>query len=96
MEKKKKSKFTWLVCFVICLALALSFGFLAMAQASQYSALRADLIRIEADIDRALAERERLQRQLQFVGSDAYIEEQARRLLGLVLPTELIFRNVGQ
>jgi len=93
---KKSPRFKWFFFIVLWAVLTVSFGYLAMAQASQYAALRSDLERINTEIERAHAEYEHIHRQLQFIGSDAYIEEQARRRLGMVLPTELIFKNIGQ
>jgi cell division protein FtsB len=37
-----------------------------------------------------------MEREIAFIGSDAYIEQQARERLGLVKPTEIIFRNLGR
>jgi cell division protein DivIC len=93
---KKRRRFRRVAYLTFWVGLILMFGFLAMTQASQYSVLQSDLARIHEEIERAEMEHERLRRQLEFIGSDAYIEEQARRRLGLVLPTELIFINVGQ
>ena len=77
-------------------ALIFFFGYLAVAQASQYSAMRHEITQIEAEIDRAVIAYEALQRQLQFIGSDAYIEEQARQRLGLVRSNEIAFRVLGR
>ena len=76
--------------------LVVFFGYLAVAQASQYGNLRHEITQIEAEIERAEAAHEALQRQLLFIGSDAYIEEQARQRLGLVRPTEIAFRVLGR
>jgi len=84
-----------LAYFTFWIALILAFGMLATAQASQYADLQNELARIHAETERAELEHERLLRQQQFIGTDAYIEQQARDRLGLVLPTELIFINVG-
>lgn len=93
---KKSRRFRWLIYISFWAVLVLSFGFLAMTQASQYSVLQSDLARIQEEIDRAELEHERLRRQLEFIGSDAYIKQQAQDRLGLVLPTQLIIINVGQ
>jgi cell division protein FtsB len=93
---KKSPRLKWLLFIALWVLLTAAFGYLAMEQASQYSALRNDLERINTEIERARAEHEHIHRQMQFIGSDAYIEEQARRRLGMVLPTELIFKNIGQ
>lgn len=94
--KKKKSRFKWLLYLLFWLALIGSFGWLAIDQASQYSDLQAEMSYIQAEIDRAVSAHELLQRQLEFIGSDAYIEQQARERLGLVKPTEIIFYNIGR
>ena len=92
----KKFRFRWLFYISLWVALAAAFIFFTMAQAAQYTSLTQDLARIHAETERALDEHERLRRQLAFIGTDAYIEEQARQRLGLVLPTELVFINVGR
>jgi len=93
-EIKKPNRMKWLVYMVFWLALVFSFGFLALTQAGQYSQLQADLTRLQAEIDQAAIEHERLLRQFHHIGSDAYIIEQARNL-GLVLPTEMVIRNIA-
>ncbi|MCL2364455.1 MAG: septum formation initiator family protein [Defluviitaleaceae bacterium] len=91
---KKSRRLKWLFYLAFWLALVTSFGFLALAQAGQYSQLQADLARLRAETETAAIEHERLLRQFQFIGSDAYVIDQARRL-GLVLPTEMVIRNTA-
>ena len=93
---KKRSRFRWLLYITFWTALVVSFGYVAITQAGLYSQLQNDLLRVEEETDRALLAHEALQRQIEFVGSDAYIEQQARERLGLVKPTEIIFVNIGQ
>ncbi|MCL2203181.1 MAG: septum formation initiator family protein [Defluviitaleaceae bacterium] len=95
MEEKKRSRFKWLLYVTFWVALVVSFGWLAVAQASQYGTLQNDLARIQAETQRAEDAHELLQRQIAFIGSDAYIEQQARERLGLVKPTEIIFINIA-
>ena len=90
----KKSRFKWLFYMVFWLALVASFGFLAMAQAGQYSQLQADIARLQHETELAQIEHARLLRQFHFIGSDAYIIEQARRL-NLVLPTQIVIINTA-
>ncbi|MCL2500005.1 MAG: septum formation initiator family protein [Defluviitaleaceae bacterium] len=101
MEKKKtpikkKRRIRWLLYMVFWLALAGSFGWLAIDQAALYSALRNDIEQVKVEIERAVSAHEELERQIAFIGSDAYIERQARERLGLVKPTEIIFRNIAR
>jgi len=91
---KKNRRVKWLFYLVFWIALVVSFGFLALAQAGQYSQLQADLMRLQAETAAAATEHERLLRQYNFIGSDAYIIEQARNL-GLILPTEMVIRNIA-
>jgi len=93
---KKSRRLRWLIYVLFWVAMIGAFGFLAAQQSSQYADIQADIARIRAETEQAMLEHERLQRQMQFIGSDAYIEEQARRRLGLVLPTEIIFINIGR
>ena len=94
-NKKKRSRFTWLLYILFWIILIGAFGWLATAQAGEYSELRNEIARIEADTQRAAEVYEQLRRQLAFIGSDEYIIQQARQRLGMVLPTELMFVNVG-
>ena len=91
----KRSRLTWLLYIIFWAMLVGSFGWLAMMQAAEYSELRGELARIEADTQRAEEQYEQLRRQIAFIGSDEYIIQQARQRLGMVLPTELMFVNVG-
>jgi cell division protein DivIC len=95
-QQKKSRRFRWLIYMLMWLALLGSFGWLAIDQASLYSALRSDIERVKVETERALEAYEQLKRQIAFIGSDAYIEQQARERFGLVKPTEIIFRNIGR
>ncbi|MCL2603566.1 MAG: septum formation initiator family protein [Defluviitaleaceae bacterium] len=94
--KKKSRRIRWLIYLIFWAALVGSFGWLAIDQASQYSALRNEIEQVKAETERAVSAHEALERQIAFIGSDAYIEQQARERLGLVKPTEIIFRNLGR
>jgi cell division protein FtsB len=94
--KKKKSRVKWLLYLVLWLALIGSFGWLAVDQASQYGGMQAELSQIQAETERAVNAHGLLLRQLDFIGSDAYIEQQARERLGLVKPTEIVFFNIAR
>jgi len=93
---KKRSRFKWLLYLTFWAMLVVVFGYVAMAQASQYGSLRHEIAQIELEIERALEAHEALQRQLLFIGSDAYIEQQARERLGMLLPTQIAFRVLGR
>jgi len=85
----------WLFFLALWLLLGGAFGGFSIYQAYQYRVLRAQLAAIEADIAREHATHDALLRELDFIGSDAYIEQAARQRLGMVGPNEIIFRNRG-
>jgi cell division protein FtsB len=92
---KKRSRIKWLLYLTFWLMLIGAFGALAMSQASQYNDLQNELARIQAETERAVYVHETLRQQIDFIGSDAYIEQQAQRL-GLVKPNQLILVNIAQ
>jgi len=65
-------------------------------QADTYNALRAELNEVNLRIEREIAEREELEFHLSFFDSDAYIEQLARNVLGMVRPNEFVFRNIAE
>ena len=75
--------------------IGLSFA-LVVGQAGRYNELRAEADAVEAEIERATARNEELQRQIEFFDVDAYVENLARERLGMLRPNELIFRNVAE
>jgi cell division protein FtsB len=94
--KTKRSRFKWLLYIGFWLMMAVGFGGIIANRASEYNEMLATIQRLEAETEQAKSEYEVLQRRIAFVGSDAYIEQQARERLGLVKPKEIIFINVGQ
>jgi cell division protein FtsB len=95
LEKKKRGSFKWFLYIVFWLVLVGAFGALAMSQASEYSGLRDEIARQQAERSRAVSAYESLQRQMAFIGSDAYIEQQARQRLGMVKSNEIILKNIA-
>ena len=94
-RRKPRAKFTLLfVAFWIAL-FGISFAFI-IGQSGRYSALRAELDGIEADIARAEEHNFDLQTQLDFFDIYAYIENLARERLGMLRPNEIIFRNIAE
>ena len=99
MEKKTKSKkpkskifLIYVVFWVIIIGLSLM---LIMDQAGEYNELRAEADHLQGEIDRINASNNVLEFQIEFVDSDAYIEQQARDRLRMVRPDEIVFRNVA-
>jgi cell division protein DivIC len=95
-KKRKVRRIKWIVFTLLCMLFVGFFGWMAAEQVSEHSVLRAEIERLEEEIERAVEAHELLLRQIAFVGSDAYIEQQARDRLGLVKPTEIIFHNISR
>jgi cell division protein FtsB len=91
---KKRSRISWLIYILLWMCLVGLFGTVAMLQAGQYGGLRDEITRLQIETERAAEAYEALQRQIAFIGSDAYIEQRAREL-GLVKSNQIIFRNIS-
>lgn len=93
---KKRERPMVLALYVIFWATALiMFGGLFVSQMDSYNNLQAELTRVNTEIERAQAERDMLEFQLSFFDSDAYMEQLARNMLGMVRPNEIVFRNIA-
>ena len=90
---KKKTK--WLFYIMFWLLIIVMFGSLFVSQFSIYLGLADELDRLYADKARERQIAADLRYQQAFFESDAYIEYLARERLGLVMPNEIIFVNIG-
>jgi len=90
----KRSNF--LVVITVCFA-AVAFVIVAfMTQEPQIAAKNAELNTVQSDIAKAKAEKAALEAEKKRVGSKEYIEEKARKNLGLVKPNEIIFFDIDK
>jgi len=92
--KRPKSRASWIFIFFWLAIMGLTFA-RVVNQSSRYNDLRAELTRLEADIEVRTVQNEDLQMQIDFFDSDAYIEQLARDRLGMVRPNEIVFRNIA-
>jgi len=95
IKRKKpmsKSSLIFLVFWVSIIGLSF---ILVVNQAGTYNELRADLERLNEEIDTLSTINEELYRQIIFFDSDDYIEQRAREWLGMVRPNEIVFRNIA-
>ena len=91
--KKQKRPIANLVTILVCVAILAGSAALILRQAASYNDLRAESIRIEAELDSARATYYALRHRIAHFDSDAYIEQLARDRLGWVRPNEIIFRR---
>jgi len=91
--RRKFALFMYIMVWVLTLA---TFSGLVIIRASQYNELRASLDVINTDIAREQSIYYDLNRQMFFFDSDAYIEQLARERLGMILPNEILFRNIAE
>lgn len=95
-KKHKKPRSKILILFVIFWVAIIGVSFAVVShQAGQYNTLRAEAERIQAHIDELTAQNQGLYDQITFFDSDLYIEARARERLGMVRPTEIVFRNIS-
>jgi len=81
--------------FTFWAAILFMFAWHFVSQMGEYNELRSELSRVNTRISAAKAEQERLQFELTFFDSDSYLEQLARERLGMVLPNEIVFRNIA-
>jgi cell division protein FtsB len=94
--KKRESPIVNALYIVFWLAIFFMFSWLFVSQMESYNELQAELTRVNASVSREEAENERLQMQMTFFDSDAYIEQLARDRLGMVRQGEIVFRNTAE
>lgn len=94
--KKKDSPLITTLYIVFWAVVLILFGGLFISQMESYNELQKELTRVNSDVSRAKVENERLETQLSFFDSDAYIERLARERLGMVRPNEIVFRNIAE
>jgi len=85
--KKRRRKFV--LCFFLCFLCA--GAFLCFGQTFSFLETRNELQKLEARRDALQTENEQLQEEILLLQNDDYIEMQARKLLGMVKPGEIIF-----
>jgi cell division protein FtsB len=76
-------------------AVLLMFLWHFVSQMENYNELQAELSRINGEITVKMQEQERLEFELSFFDSDAYLEQLARERLGMARPNEIVFRNIA-
>jgi len=91
-----KNKFSLFLFIIFWALILIMFSGLIITQASRYNELRAELDRIQADIDFEKAAYDELYLQLLFFDSDAYIEMLARERFGMIRSNEIVFRNIAE
>ena len=89
---KQKRPVANLVTVLVCLLIIGVFSALIVRQAANYNDLRAEYIRLDTELDSAIATYNALRYQMAHFDSDAYIEQLARERLGWVRPNEIVFR----
>ena len=95
-ERRKKPLAKWMLIFALFWLVIIGVSFAVVSnQARQYNQLRAEALRVQANVDNQKAINEALYDQVAFFDSDAYIEARARERLGMVRPTEIVIRNIA-
>ena len=82
--------------FAFWAAIIFMFAWHFFSQMGEYNELRSEFLRTNTKISAAQAERERLEFELTFFDSDAYLEQLARERLGMARPNEIVFRNIAE
>ena len=78
---------------VIVIGMTISFLF---SQIEEYNNVRDDINRTLVNIEREELRNIRLQEELEFFDTIAYMEYAARNVLGMVRPHEIVFRNTAE
>ncbi len=92
MNKRKGSKF-W---FIIMAGFFLYFGYTMIKQQEVLYAKKFEMERIQAKIEEEEKLNEELKKQREMLSSDEYIEEIARKKLGMVRKNERVFIDVNK
>ena len=95
MKKSKRKGSLWLY-IPFWLFMALMFMGLVVMQLQNYSGYRRELDRLNAELAAEKQIAVDLRYQEAFIGSDAYIEQLAREMLGFVRQDEIVFRNIAE
>ncbi|MCL1863451.1 MAG: septum formation initiator family protein [Defluviitaleaceae bacterium] len=93
--KKRERPLVLALYFIFWAVALIMFGGLFVSQMESYNNLQAEITRLNTEISRAQAEKEQLEIQLSFFDSDAYLEQLARNMLGMVRPNEIVFKNIA-
>ncbi|MCL2388287.1 MAG: septum formation initiator family protein [Defluviitaleaceae bacterium] len=93
-RKKRESSIVLGLYITFWVAILVGFIVLFVYQAGVYNERQARLTDLNAQIEVAQIENERLRIQIEFFDSDAYVEYLARSILGMVRPHEIVFYNV--
>lgn len=93
-RKKPRSKASMAFLIFWLILVGLSFALVA-GQARTYNELRAQEMRLYAQVEAAREANRLLNLEVLFFDSDLYIEQIARNRLGMVLPHEIVFRNMA-
>ena len=93
--KKRENPIVLGMYIIFWVAVLAMFAMHLLSQMESYNALQAELSRINGNISAAAAEKERLEYELSFFDSDAYLEQLARERLGMARPNEIVFRNIA-
>ncbi|MCL1878497.1 MAG: septum formation initiator family protein [Defluviitaleaceae bacterium] len=82
--------------YIFWAAILILLGALFVNQMESYNERRAELTRINTEVEREQAEYVRLTYQLESLDREDYIERLARDILGMVRPNEIVFRNMAE
>lgn len=91
-QRKRRRRFSFML-FCICLVL-IYFGYTYSVQSAQLKELQAQEEALVERFRTLQAEIEHLQREVERLGTDEYIEKLARERLGLVRPQDVILQTV--
>lgn len=90
-KKRKYSKHTIALGALLC-AVVLYAGITIMIQTGDLAARQERNSQLSAEIDALETEMEELDRQEEYIGSDAYVEKKAREEFGFVKEGEILFK----
>ena len=93
MSKSKTLRFKWqkLILPLLLLVAVAGIAFAVMEQESTLSALEQQEQELTTLLDEMHTERDRLERMIDYAGTDAYVEQMARDVLGWVKDGETRF-----
>ncbi|MCL1845606.1 MAG: septum formation initiator family protein [Defluviitaleaceae bacterium] len=95
IKKKRGRPVVLIFYYIFWAAILILLGALFVSQMEIYNELRADLTRLNADVEREQDRYRSLTYELERLDRDDYIERLARDILGMVRPNEIVFRNMA-
>ncbi|MBR5152587.1 MAG: septum formation initiator family protein [Clostridia bacterium] len=94
-EKKNKNPWKFFISFVVIL-FALYFVYIIIWQQISLTRKGNQIDELQAEIEQATAQTEKLEQELENLNDPAYLEKIAREKLGLVRPNERVFVDANK